>query len=52
VAIFCQQLGDDTGIIVGIPAKDYLRHLPGQVIIGLTQLYRLDLRDVELLLDS
>ena len=37
--IFRRQLGDDAGVVVGIPTKeDRLRCLPGQVIIGLMQL--------------
>jgi hypothetical protein len=52
-AVFCRQLGGDAGVVIGIPTKeDHLRHLSGQVIIGLTQLCRLGLRGVELFLDG
>jgi len=51
--VFCRQLGGDTGVVVGIPAKeDHLCRLLGQVIIGPTQLHHLGLCDVELLLDG
>jgi hypothetical protein len=51
--VFCQQLGGDVGIVIGIPAKeDCLHHLSGKVIIGLTQFHCLGLRGVELLLDG
>jgi hypothetical protein len=52
-AVFHRQLGGDAGIVIGILVKkDHLYRLSGQLIIGSTQLHRLSLCGVELLLDG
>jgi hypothetical protein len=52
MTIFHRQ-GSDTGVVIGIPMKeDRLHCLPGQAIIGPTQLCHLGLRGMELLLDG